>query len=165
MHRGCIVAERAIDRTADRIYLVNGEGLTYTVRNKKEIVEKLRINPKNHIKIPVRGVYQIMNQAAFDKVNMEDTDSIYEQEPSIEKESAIEKEPSIEKKPSNTEEKKDGYFTYLHKKRENSIAINTILYVTTKKNIAQIHTQGNHTYPVRMTLKQIREQLGTVSFW
>ena len=68
MHRGCIVAERAIDRTADRIYLVNGEGLTYTVRNKKEIVEKLRINPKNRIKIPVRGVYQIMNPDAFDGV-------------------------------------------------------------------------------------------------
>ena len=140
MHRGCIVAERAIDRIADRIYLVNGEGLTYTVRNKKEIVAKLSLNPKLQIKIPVRGVYQIMNPDAFDGVVREN-------------------------EPTNADEKKDGYFTYLHKKRENSIAINTILYVTTKKNIAQIHTQGNHTYPVRMTLKQIREQLGTVSFW
>lgn len=154
VQRGCIVAERAIDRIADRIYLVNGEALTYTVRNKKEIVAKLRINPKNQIKIPVRGVYQIMNPDAFDRVDMEDADS------TIEKEPAIEKETFIEKEPSNADEKKDGYFTYLHKKRENSIAINTILYVTTKKNIAQIHTQGNHIYPVRMTLKQIREKLG-----
>ena len=66
MHRGCIVAERAIDRIADRIYLVNGEGLTYTVRNKKEIVAKLSLNPKLQIKKPVRGVYQIMNPDAFD---------------------------------------------------------------------------------------------------
>ncbi|MGN0513092.1 MAG: hypothetical protein ACI4GD_02350 [Lachnospiraceae bacterium] len=36
VQRGCIVAERAIDRISDRIYLVNGEVLTYTVRNKKE---------------------------------------------------------------------------------------------------------------------------------
>lgn len=43
VQRGCIVAERAIDRIADRIYLVNGEALTYTVRNKKEIVEKLEM--------------------------------------------------------------------------------------------------------------------------
>lgn len=128
VQRGCIVAERAIDRVADKIYLVNGEELKYTVRNKKEIVEKLRINPKKQIKIPVRGVYQIMNQDASDRVDMEDTDSTY--------------------------------FTYVYKKRENSIAINTILYVTTKKNIAQIHTQGKHIYPVRMTLKQIRERLG-----
>ena len=128
VQRGCIVAERAIDRISDRIYLVNGETLTYTVRNKKEIVAKLRLNPKIQIKIPVRGVYQIMNQDASDRVDMEDTDSTY--------------------------------FTYVYKKRENSIAINTILYVTTKKNIAQIHTQGKHIYPVRMTLKQIRERLG-----
>lgn len=128
VQRGCIVAERAIDRISDRIYLVTGEALNYTVRNKKEIVEKLRINPKKQIKIPVRGVYQIMNQDASDRVDMEDTDSTY--------------------------------FTYVYKKRENSIAINTILYVTTKKNIAQIHTQGKHIYPVRMTLKQIRERLG-----
>ncbi|MGN0414712.1 MAG: LytTR family transcriptional regulator DNA-binding domain-containing protein [Agathobacter sp.] len=166
VQRGCIVAERAIDRISDRIYLVNGEALTYTVRNKKEIVEKLRINPKNRIKIPVRGVYQIMNPDAFERVDMEDADSTIEKESAIEKESTIEKESAIEnetfigKESTNADEKKDGYFTYLHKKRENSIAINTILYVTTKKNIAQIHTQGNHIYPVRMTLKQIREQLG-----
>ena len=43
MQRGCIVAERAIDRISHRIYLVNGEALTYTVRNKKEIVEKLEM--------------------------------------------------------------------------------------------------------------------------
>lgn len=142
VQRGCIVAERAIDRIADMIYLVNGEALTYTVRNKKEIVDKLRINPKNQIIVPVRGVYQIMKPDTFDRVVMEDTDRTYEKEP------------------ADADKKKDGYFTYMHEKRENSIDINTIFYVTMKKNIAQIHTQGNNIYPVRMTLKQIRKQLG-----
>lgn len=166
VNRGCIVAEGAIDRIADRIYLVNGETLTYTVRNKKEIVAKLRLNPKIQIKIPVRGVYQIMNPDDFDRVDMEDTDGPHEKEPTNEKEPFIAKKPfiekkaSIEKEPTNADKNRDEYFTYLHKKRENKIAINTILYVTTKKNIAQIHTQGNHIYPVRMTLKQIKKQLG-----
>ena len=43
VQRGCIVSERAIDRVGDKIYLVNGEELKYTVRNKKEIVGKLLV--------------------------------------------------------------------------------------------------------------------------
>ena len=38
VQRGCIVAERAIDRFSDSIYLVTGETLNFTVRNKIEIV-------------------------------------------------------------------------------------------------------------------------------
>lgn len=119
--RGCVVAKRAIERIADRIHLVNGEVLTYTVRNKKEIVAKLRRNPEIQIKIPVRGVYQIMNPGVFDR---------------------------------------GIFFNYVYGKKENSIAINTILYVIIHKNIAEIHTQDKHTYQVRMSLKQIKEQLG-----
>lgn len=40
VQRGCIVSERAIERVADKIYLVNGEELKYTVRNKKEQVTR-----------------------------------------------------------------------------------------------------------------------------
>lgn len=172
VQRGCLVAEGAIERVAERIYLVTGEALPYTVRKKKEIVAKLRTNTKLQIKIPVRGVYQIMNPYAFDEVIIEDTDPIpepepaMEQEPILEPEPAIEPELSVEPKPTIepdtfvAEESGSGCFTYVYQKRENSIAINTILYVTTKRNIAQIHTQGKQIYPVRMSLKQIREQLG-----
>lgn len=39
-HRGCLVAARAIYDITDRINLVNGETLIYTLRKKKQIIEQ-----------------------------------------------------------------------------------------------------------------------------
>ena len=42
IHRGCIVATRAIHSITDKVYLSNGEALIYTLRKKKQIVEQLQ---------------------------------------------------------------------------------------------------------------------------
>ena len=52
--------------------------IKYTVRNKKEIVGKLRSNPKLQINKPGRGVYQIMNPGVFKTANRENTVSLDE---------------------------------------------------------------------------------------
>lgn len=41
IHRGGMVSARAIHEITDKIYLNNGEALTYTVRRKKQIIEQL----------------------------------------------------------------------------------------------------------------------------
>lgn len=56
--RGLVVSERAIDYIADTIRLVNGEELDYTIRRKREIVEKLRKNKKLQIVMTKRGIYE-----------------------------------------------------------------------------------------------------------
>ena len=153
VQRGCIVAERAIERIADRIYLVNGEALTYTVRNKKEIVEKLRLNPKLQINKPVRGVYQIMNPGVFKTANSGITVSTNEDDSK-----SIEEDLITEQ--SDSDGNQEGYLTVIFDKKEYVIDINTILYITIKKNVAEIHTQGDNLYYVRMSLKRLEEQLG-----
>lgn len=54
--------------------------------------------------------------------------------------------------------KKPKSLTYVSNKKEISIDMNTILYVTMNRNVANIHTLGNHIYNVRMTLEQIKER-------
>ena len=54
--------------------------------------------------------------------------------------------------------KKPKSLTYVSNKKEISIDMNTILYVTMNRNVANIHTLGNHIYNARMTLEQIKER-------
>ena len=68
--RGLVVSERAIDYIADTIRLVNGEELDYTIRRKREIVEKLRQNKKLQIVMTKRGIYQIANQGEMPVLNL-----------------------------------------------------------------------------------------------
>lgn len=46
------------------------------------------------------------------------------------------------------------------RKKEYTVVINTILYVTVKKSIVDIHTHGGHVYHARMSLKKMKDQLG-----
>lgn len=41
IHRGCIVSVMAIHEITDKVYLNNGEALSYTLRKKKEVIGKL----------------------------------------------------------------------------------------------------------------------------
>lgn len=43
IHRGCLVAVKAIHNIKDRVELSNGESLIYTLRKKKQIIEEFRI--------------------------------------------------------------------------------------------------------------------------
>lgn len=56
--------------------------------------------------------------------------------------------------------KQERYLNIIFDKKEYVIAINTILYITIKKNVAEIHTQGYNIYYARMSLKKLKEQLG-----
>lgn len=49
IHRGGIVSARAIHDITDKIYLSNGESLTYTLRRKKQIIERFREYQKHII--------------------------------------------------------------------------------------------------------------------
>ena len=167
VQRGCIVSERAIECVADKIYLVNGEELRYTVRNKKEIVGKLRLNRKLQINKKGRGVYQIMNPGVFKTPN-EGTYQIMNPSASMipgrEKTVRIEEYEHIrelfEMEQPDYVQKQEECINFNFKKREYAIAINTILYVTVKQGIVDIHTHGEHVYHARMSLKRMKEQLG-----
>lgn len=156
VQRGCIVAERAIDRVADKIYLVNGEELKYTVRNKKEIVEKLRLNKKLQINKPFGGVYQIMNPGVFKRLNRDNTIGMDEDDED-DSNSIVE---DLITEQSASDENQERYLNIISEKKEYVISINTILYIIVKKNIAQIHTQGDNIYYTRISLKKMEEQLG-----
>ena len=41
IHRGCVVATRAIHGITDKVYLSNGEALIYTIRKKKQLIALL----------------------------------------------------------------------------------------------------------------------------
>lgn len=49
VHRGCIVSAMAIHSISDKIHLNNGEILDYTIRKKKDIIERLHSIQKNII--------------------------------------------------------------------------------------------------------------------
>lgn len=49
IHRGCIVSVMAIHDITDRINLINGESLSYTVRKKKQIMEQFLSQQKSII--------------------------------------------------------------------------------------------------------------------
>ncbi|MGN1138796.1 MAG: LytTR family transcriptional regulator DNA-binding domain-containing protein [Ruminococcus sp.] len=49
VHRGCIVSAMAIHDIADNINLINGESLTYTIRKKKQIIDRFHSIQKNII--------------------------------------------------------------------------------------------------------------------
>lgn len=148
--RGCIVSERAIERIADKIYLVNGEDLNYTVRNKKEIVANLRLNTKLQINQPSRGVYQIMNPGILNEQNIENTVSMDGNKSDNIEENSITERPDLDGSQLNI----------IFGKKEYVIDINRILYITIEKNVAEIHTQGDSIYYTRMSLKKLHEKLG-----
>ena len=50
IHRGCIVATRAIHSITDKVYLSNGEALIYTLRKKKQIIEQLQEKQRDIIR-------------------------------------------------------------------------------------------------------------------
>ena len=47
IHRGCMVSAMAVHDITDSIQLVNGESLTYTIRKKKEIIDRFRSIRRN----------------------------------------------------------------------------------------------------------------------
>lgn len=47
IHRGCVVSAMAIHDITDSIQLVNGESLIYTIRKKKEIIDRFRTIQRN----------------------------------------------------------------------------------------------------------------------
>ena len=49
IHRGCIVSVMAIHDITDRINLINGESLSYTVRKKKQIMDQFLSQQKSII--------------------------------------------------------------------------------------------------------------------
>lgn len=54
-HRGCLVSAMAVHNVTDKIDLVNGESLEYTLRKKKEIIEKLRSKQKSIVNSLAEG--------------------------------------------------------------------------------------------------------------
>lgn len=50
VHRGCIVSAKAIHDITEKINLINGESLDYTLRKKKQIIEQLHLKQKSIIK-------------------------------------------------------------------------------------------------------------------
>lgn len=52
------------------------------------------------------------------------------------------------------------YITVHSNKKDVMLNINTILYITMKRNIAEIHVLGGTIYKVRMTLMELQEKLG-----
>lgn len=167
VQRGCLVSERAIERVADKIYLVGGEELKYTVRNKKEIVEKLRLNTKLQINKPVRGVYQIMNPGVFKMPNKGAYQILNPPVYKIPRKKKIVRidgyeriNELLEMEQSDSDEKQEECLNFIFEKKEYTVVINTILYVTVKKSIVDIHTHGGHVYHARMSLKKMKDQLG-----
>lgn len=167
VQRGCIVSERAIDHIADKIYLVNGEELKYTVRNKKEIVGKLRLNKKLQISKPDRGVYQIVNPGVFKTPNMgayqilnPSAAMMPRKRKPVRKDEFERIRKLLEMEQPDSDEKQEACVHFIYKKREYAIAINTILYVAVNQGIIDIHTNGGDVYQTRMSLKKIKEQLG-----
>lgn len=165
--RGCIVSERAIERIADKIYLVNGEELDYTIRNKKEIVENLRLNKKLKICKPERGVYQIVNPGVFTAPN---TTAYQIMNPSASKLPRVIKKSRKEEydrlrellvmEQPDSDERQEKCIHFKYKKREYMVVVNTILYVTVNQGIVDIHTNGGEVYQARMSLTKMKGQLG-----
>ena len=165
--RGCVVSERAIDRIADKIYLVNGEELNYTVRNKKEIVEKLRLNKNLQIVMPKRGIYQIVNQSAMPMLNMAAHNIMNPAGSDIPRRIKATRKEEFDRirkllatKKPESEEEREASICFEFEKKEYVIVINTILYVTVKQGIVYIHTLDGNIYRARTTLPKIGAQLG-----
>lgn len=49
IHRGCLVSAMSIHEVTDKVYLNNGEAMIYTLRKKKEILDRLHEIQKNVI--------------------------------------------------------------------------------------------------------------------
>ncbi|MGN0527367.1 MAG: LytTR family transcriptional regulator DNA-binding domain-containing protein [Acutalibacteraceae bacterium] len=49
IHKGCIVSAIAIHDITDKIELLNGDGLEYTKRKKKQIIEQFRLIQKHYV--------------------------------------------------------------------------------------------------------------------
>ena len=72
--RGCLVSALAIHSVTDKINLSNGETLDYVVRNKKEILSKLRANQQDMIRsfnadgIPANAERYHTHYSVFDTI-------------------------------------------------------------------------------------------------
>ena len=56
-------------------------------------------------------------------------------------------------------EVKDGSLILLHSKKEVTVNINDILYITMNRNIADVHTLDDNIYHIRTTLENIKQEL------
>lgn len=165
--RGLIVSERAIDHIADKIYLVNGEELNYTVRNKREIVEKLRQNKKLQINMTKRGIYQIANQGEMPMLNLAAHNIMNPAGSAMPSRIKASRKEELDRirillatKQSESEEGQEASVCFEFEKKEYVIVISTILYVTVKQGIVYIHTYDGNVYQMRTTLPKIGAQLG-----
>lgn len=74
IHRGCIVSPIAIHSITDRVNLSNGESLAYTVRKKKEIIDKLHciqksiINDRDEDNIPKTKEEYFKHYSSYDSL-------------------------------------------------------------------------------------------------
>ena len=165
--RGLAVSERAIDRIADKIYLVNGEELDYSKKKKMEIVKKLRQNKKLEIAITKRGVYQITNQGEMPTVNMAAHNIINPDGSDIPKRIRVSRKKEFDrirklladKKPEEGKEPKPCIYFQYHNE-EYRIFISNILYATVEQGIVSIHTKDGSVYQNKTSLRKLAEQLG-----
>ncbi|MGN0154854.1 MAG: LytTR family transcriptional regulator DNA-binding domain-containing protein [Lachnospiraceae bacterium] len=165
--RGLIVSERAIDYIADTIHLVNGEELDYTIRRKREIVEKLRQNKKLQIVMTKRGIYQIANQGEMPMLNLAAHNIMNPAGSTIPKRIRASRKAELDRirkllatKKPELEEEPEPCICFQFKKKEYRIAISTILYVTVKQDIVYIHTIDGNVYRERISLRKMGERLG-----
>lgn len=56
--------------------------------------------------------------------------------------------------------KEEKYITIHSNKKDVALKINSILYITMKRNVAEVHVLGGVVYRTRMTLMELNEKLG-----
>ena len=165
--RGLVVSERAIDYIADTIRLVNGEELDYTIRRKREIVEKLRQNKKLQIVMTKRGIYQIANQGEMPVLNLAAHNIMNPAGSNMPRRIRVSRKTELDRirkllaaKNPEPEETPEPCICFRFHKQEYKIAISTILYATMQKGIIYIHTVDGTIYRERTSLRIMEEQLG-----
>ena len=165
--RGLVVSERAIDYIADTIRLVNGEELDYTIRRKREIVEKLRQNKKLQIVMTKRGIYQIANQGEMPVLNLAAHNIMNPAGSNMPRRIRVSRKTELDRirkllaaKKPEPEEASEPCICFRFQKQEYKIAISTILYATMQKGIIYIHTVDGTIYRERTSLRIMEEQLG-----
>ena len=165
--RGLVVSERAIDYIADTIRLVNGEELDYTIRRKREIVEKLRQNKKLQIVMTKRGIYQIANQGEMPVLNLAAHNIMNPAGSNMPRRIRVSRKTELDRirkllatKKPEPEETPKPCICFRFQKQEYKIAISTILYATMQKGLIYIHTVDGTIYRERTSLRIMEEQLG-----
>ena len=157
----------AIDYIADTIRLVNGEELDYTIRRKREIVEKLRQNKKLQIVMTKRGIYQIANQGEMPVLNLAAHNIMNPAGSNMPRRIRVSRKTELDRirkllatKTPEPEETPEPCICFRFHKQEYKIAISTILYATMQKGIIYIHTVDGTIYRERTSLRIMEEQLG-----